>query len=82
MQINITTTIIETENGSIPCSVANVFLAVSDSLALQLIPVDQNGHTYPESSIGFVGTVDDVATYNLIEGVRELISSFVSEKGL
>lgn len=84
MQINLSNILyLPLEDGStIACETVNVFLAVSDSLALQLVPIDDNYNSYPEHSISFVGNETDSDIKKLLDGIKLLINTFTVEKGL
>jgi NACalpha-BTF3-like transcription factor len=65
MKININTVNIETEDGNVACSEAEVSVAISNSVAMRIVPVDANGTEYPNNALGVVGDMsqEDIALF-------------------
>lgn len=82
MQIQIRPITIETESSTVTCSVANVSLAATDSVAIRLVPVDAQGNEYPENAIGVVGVLGDAGTDVLLDAIQTAVKTFLSSRGV
>lgn len=82
MKINIKPVVIETESGPVTCSEAVLSVAVSNSVAMRLVPVDGGGTEYPADSLGIVGdsSAPDIAQF--LDAVLVASQSLVEARGL
>lgn len=82
MQIQIRPITIETESSTVTCSVANVSLAATNSVAIRLVPVDAQGNEYPLASLAVVGDSSDPDIAVLLSSLEIAIAAIVNVKGI
>lgn len=74
--------IVTTDGGNISCSEAEISVAVSNSVAVRIVPVDADGNEYLMSATGVVGTVEqeDIATF--MDEVASAVTMLISNRGM
>lgn len=78
MIINIPTITVDGDT----CSQARVSCAVSDSVAIRVVPIDHNGKERPEATQGIVGGRDDQAIAAFLDGLTVAIENLVEIRGI
>ncbi len=61
------------------CRTANVSLAVSNSIALRLVPVDEAGAEYPDFEKSIVGEGGDPAIATFLATLRDAVTTLAAE---
>lgn len=81
MRIAIKPVTVETEAGPVTCSEAELSVAVSNSVAMRLVPVDGSGNEYPADSLGIVGdsSAPDIARF--LDAVKSASEVLVEGRG-
>lgn len=81
MRIAIKPVTVETEIGPVICSEAEVSVAVSNSVAMRLVPVDGSDNEYPAASLGIVGdsSASDIAQF--LDAVKSASVVLVEGRG-
>lgn len=74
--------VVTTDEGTVSCTSGEVSVAVSNSVAIRVVPVDANGTEYPDSAVGVVGSDDqsDIATF--LASVADATSVLLTERGV
>lgn len=81
MRIQIKPTTVQTETGSAVCTEAEVSVALSNSVAIRVVPVDGSGTEHPEAFTGVVGTPEmDAAIADYVSSVTALTEALVNAK--
>ena len=70
------------EVDDVTCSEAVVSVAVSNSVAVRVVPVDGEGTEYPEAAVGVVGTSDDADVAVFMGAVRDAVSALLAARGV
>jgi hypothetical protein len=81
MRINLNATV-DTEDGPVQCSEAEVSVAVSNSVAIRIVPVDGGGNEYPLSAIGVVGTSDQEDIAQFMSAVTSATIDLLEQRGI
>lgn len=81
MLVDIRAITLSDEVGAPVCTKAKVMVAVSDSIAVQIIPVDSNGVEHPNESKGIVGNQSTVDLQNFYNEVEQAVINLISAKG-
>ena len=73
---------VSTDNGDVSCSEAEISVAVSNSVAVRIVPVDVDGNEYPDAATGVVGTgdQDDISTF--MDEVSAAVTVLIANRGL
>jgi hypothetical protein len=71
---------VELADGTV-CSQARVYCAVSDSVAIRVVPVDSDGVEHPEATQSVVGDSKDYAVGAFLDVVSGYVESLVSSRG-
>lgn len=82
MLVDIRAIVLSDEDGAPVCTKAKVNLAISDSIAMQIIPVDSNGTPYPGSSKGIVGVSSLPELEEFYTDIQAAVVRLLSAKGL
>jgi hypothetical protein len=82
MRIAINPITVTTDNGDVVCSEAEVSVAVSNSVAIRIVPVDDEGIEYPLAATGVVGATDQPDIAEFFDAVGTAVSVLVSGRGL
>lgn len=81
MRLSINPIICQTEAGSMTCTEAEVSLAVSDTLAIRLVPVDADGTEYPDAASAIVGDSRDPEIAAFLEALTSALINLLSGRG-
>lgn len=83
MRISLSTPIIvTTEDGDVVCNEVETSIAISNSVAVRLVPVDINGIEYSNFATGIVGTSDQEDIAIFMEETRAALEVLISNRGL
>lgn len=65
MRLSINPVTVAIGDDEVDCYEANVYVAVSDSVAVRVVPVRPDGTEFPDAAVGIVGTGDqpDIAAF-------------------
>lgn len=66
----------------ITCTAAEVSVAVSNSTAIRVVPVDANGLEYPDGALGIVGTADQPDTAAFLDAVATATAALIAGRGI
>jgi hypothetical protein len=82
MRISITPITVETDNGPVTCTVAEVSVAVSSSVAMRIVPVGADGTEYVANSIGIVGTSEQAEIAAFLDSVSAASQTLMQSQGV
>lgn len=81
MRIQINPITVQTESGNVVCTEAEVSVAISNSVAIRVVPIDGSGTEYPGAFMGVVGTPEmDTAIADYLTSVNALTEALVNSK--
>lgn len=82
MQIEILPVTVTAEDGSsVVTTTANAYLAVSNSIAIRVVPVDSAGTEYPDATIGIVGPPTQPGLAEAYDGFTTIVQALVAAYG-
>jgi len=82
MIVDIQPITVSNDTDSFVCSTARVTIAMSDSVAIQLIPIDSQGNEHPLFSKGIVGTSTSEDLSDFFTNVYAELIKLLDSKGL
>ena len=62
------------------CVTARVYCAVSDSVAIRVVPIDSDGNERPEATQGVVGGPDDYQVAAFLDVIGPFVETLVNSK--
>lgn len=81
MRVTLSTPIIvSTESGDVSCTEAEASIAISNSVAIRLVPV-VGGEERPDFTVGVVGT-DEIDTLAFMVAVRNAAEALLINRGI
>ena len=78
MRVNITPIVVD----GVIYSQANVYVAVSNSVAVRVVPVGPDGTEYPDAAIGIVGASGDPSTQDFMTDVTAAVLALLADRGI
>ena len=64
------------------CSEAEVSVAVSDTVAMRVVPVDADGVEYPEAAVGVVGGEEQADVAVFLADVSAAVEALLAGRGV
>ena len=74
--------VVSTESGDVTCTESEVSVAVSNSVAMSVVPVGPDGTIYSGSTIGIVGTSEQEDFAVFLASVSSASSVLMATRGI
>lgn len=82
MRLAISPITLDTEEGAVVCTEADVSLAISSSVAISIVPVDSLGQSYQHSTKAIVGDAEDADIATFLTTVDAALTGLLVAKGI